>query len=308
MSMGRIVGNEACPKCRARGHDSRGDNLNRYDDGGGHCFACGYHIHAKRYIREVKKDASENTIALPRDFTREVPAEGWKWLLQYGLPYSYWKPYCGYSPAEDRLIFTVGNPIRFSIGRFIERKGIRVDEAQVPHRDASRLELSASRVPIVLPEGVLEGAPDRSGNPGEGVRIGPVPLPEPPRQVLPVRTREPRKWRLFGDRHGYAELLDNSDSGPDEGVVLVEDIISGHKVAQVAPSLCLFGVDLHTKAIQVLKASKRPVTLWLDEDQYRYLPKKINRLQTFLNVPVRFIRQRKDPKEYTLDEIKEILK
>jgi hypothetical protein len=49
------------------------------------------------------------------------------------------------------------------------------------------------------------------------------------------------------------------------------------------------------------------VALWLDLDQWGSIPKKINRLQTFLNVPVRFIKTDKDPKEYGLDEIREII-
>lgn len=34
------VGNEPCPKCQANGADNSGDNLVRYDDGHGYCFAC----------------------------------------------------------------------------------------------------------------------------------------------------------------------------------------------------------------------------------------------------------------------------
>jgi hypothetical protein len=62
---------------------------------------------------------------LPSDFTREVPASAFKWLLQYGLPWSYWKDSVGYSPGQERLIFTVGNPslpgnpTAFSIGRYV---------------------------------------------------------------------------------------------------------------------------------------------------------------------------------------------
>lgn len=55
------------------------------------------------------------------------------------------------------------------------------------------------------------------------------------------------------------------------------------------------------------KALKRPVGLWLDEDQWELLPKKINRLQTFLDLPVRFIKTELDPKKYSIDEIKNIL-
>lgn len=37
------VGNEPCPKCRENGNDNSGDNLIRYSDGHGYCFACEYY-------------------------------------------------------------------------------------------------------------------------------------------------------------------------------------------------------------------------------------------------------------------------
>lgn len=43
MSSDEFVDHEPCPQCRANGHDNSGDNLGRYEDGHGHCFACGYH-------------------------------------------------------------------------------------------------------------------------------------------------------------------------------------------------------------------------------------------------------------------------
>lgn len=38
-----LVRKEACPKCRENGGDHGGDNLGRYSDGHGYCFACGYY-------------------------------------------------------------------------------------------------------------------------------------------------------------------------------------------------------------------------------------------------------------------------
>lgn len=37
------VGKEPCPKCRENGNDGSGDNLARYSDGHGYCFACEYY-------------------------------------------------------------------------------------------------------------------------------------------------------------------------------------------------------------------------------------------------------------------------
>lgn len=237
--MAKAIRNEACPRCRYNGQDRSGDNLVIYDDTSKHCFACEFHRNAPMSLEmfNYKKTVDDKEkIALPSDFTREVPAEGWKWLLQYGLPHSYWKAFTGYTPKENRLIITHGTPIRFSIGR-----------------------------------------------------------------ALTVGTH---KWKFYGGGHNYCETIGEKIS---DYVVVVEDIVSNHKVGQVAACLALFGTDIHKIAIQELLRLDRPVVLWLDQDQYQYLPKKIGRLQAFLRHPVRWISTEKDPKVYSLDKIKEIL-
>lgn len=113
-----------------------------------------------------------------------------------------------------------------------------------------------------------------------------------------------RKWKFYGDGHKYTEVFSEQLS---KEVVLVEDLISAHKVAQVTSCVCLFGVEINDLVIKQLKALKRPVTLWLDDDQYSLLPKKINRLQSLLDWPVRYVHTPKDPKAYTTQEIREIL-
>ena len=236
---------EPCPRCRAKGRDRRGDNLGRYSDGSGHCYSCGHHEWPKGWvIKPTEEHDTKEKVALPRDFTREIPADAWKWLLQYGLSYSYWKPYCGYSPSEERLVITHGSPIETSVGRYV---------------------------------GKLKGA------------------------------EAPRKWKQYGDKLRSATFLEPTQGSSYEGIVLVEDLVSAHKVCQVAVALPLFGVSLYPLVIAALRPLKRPVSLWLDADQYTLLPPKINRLKAFLNVPVNYIRTDKDPKEYSSEQIKEIL-
>lgn len=236
--MARFTHYEPCPACRKRGSDRAGDNLGMYSDGSGHCWSCGYHVHPRFQLKLFKEEATDDKAkaVLPSDFTREVPAEGWKWLLQYGLSYSYWKPFTGYSPKENRLILTVGEPIRFSQGRALS--------------------------------------------------VG------------------DRKWRNYGDGHSFVQTYGEELSGP---LVLVEDLISGHKVGQVTTTIPLFGTTIYDNIVKAAIAKNKPVKLWLDADQYQLLPKKINRLQTFLNHPVSYIHTNKDPKEYSIGEIKEIL-
>jgi hypothetical protein len=259
--MGRVVRFEGCPRCIEAGRDRRKDNLAVYSDGSSHCFAnCGYHRFAKGFVKKENQSVNENKDVLPFDFSRTIPAEGWRWLLQYGLPYTYWLPYVGYSEATDRLIVTVGSPPRFSIGRYIG------DDARERARNDPTF----------------------------------------------------RKWRIWGDRHSHVEVLgEHFTEGP---VVLVEDIISAHKVGQVATCIPLFGTKVLDSVLKKLiqfkrqastdaagAAQRRPVVLWLDEDQYTLLPPKINRLQTFIGASVRHVRTDRDPKALSLEHIKEIL-
>jgi len=72
-----VVDREPCPTCQDAGKDSSGDNLARYNDGHGHCFACGHH---------EKGDGAVVT-------TKKLQIEG------------EWKPYNGaYAELSDRQI------------------------------------------------------------------------------------------------------------------------------------------------------------------------------------------------------------
>jgi hypothetical protein len=260
--MGRVVRFSRCPRCQDGGRDRAGDNLANYADGSHHCFSCGYHRFptTSNILKKENQSVNENKDVLPFDFKREIPAAGWRWLLQYGLPYTYWLPYVGYSEATDRLIVTVGKPPKFSIGRYIG------DDARERARNDPTF----------------------------------------------------RKWRIWGDRRGHVEVLGESHDGP---IVLVEDIISAHKVGQVATCIPLFGTKVLDSVIKKLielerkastdaagAAQRRPVVLWLDEDQYTLLPPKINRLQSFLSASVRHIKAEKDAKWYTTKEIDETIR
>lgn len=240
--MSKFLRHEQCPRCAARGADRRGNNLGTYSDGSKFCFSCGYRelptFKAVFQARLNEATYDEKKAVLPRDFQREIPAAGWKWLLQYGLPYSYWQAYCGYSERDNRLIFPIGNPARFACGR-----GFNVGES---------------------------------------------------------------KWKVYGDKSSYVEVVNEQVSTE---VVLVEDFISAHKVALSGyTAIPLFGTAIHDNVIKRLQGLKRPVVLWLDGDQYENLPRKIGRLQAFLGVGVRHIQTRKDPKEYSVNDVKEILK
>lgn len=228
---------EACPRCIRNGKDSRGDNLVVYHNGHSHCFACGYHTFPKYGKPQLIKEEHVPKSVRPADFTREVPTNGLQWLLQYGLPYSYWQRSLGYSKDHgERLVFTVGSPVAFSIGRL---------------------------------------------------------LTEP--------TRNSRKWYVWGDSHKHTEVI--GESHQSEQLVLVEDLISAHKVGQVNTAIPLFGTQLHPCHYYYLINANKPVILWLDKDQEFNMKKQALRLESIINKPVVLLTTDKDPKELSYDAI-----
>lgn len=238
-----------CPECRKNGRDTRGDNLAHYKDGSAHCFACQYHEYGTVYSQFLaKKDepnGTKSSAALPSDFTREIPAIAWKWLLQYGLPYTYWEKYCGYSPKEGRLVFTVGEPVAFSTGRLIE--------------------------------------PEKQSGENHGKR---------------------RKWYVWGQSHRHCEAI--SPPGPVKNLVIVEDIVSAHKVGQVATAVPLFGTEFHPAHIYYLFNSHLPVTLWLDKDQESLIYKKAMHLGSIISKQVQILVTDQDPKSIEMSKLKEM--
>ncbi len=172
---------------------------------------------------------------LPVDFTREVPAAAWKWLLQYELPFSYWQQKVGYSPSEERLIFPIDDV--FSIGRYV---------------------------------GNEDGK---------------------------------RKWYVWGDSHKHCCVI-----GKGEKIVLVEDIVSAHKVANAGfAAIPLFGVEVHKPHLWYLMQEDKDVVFWLDWDQRGSITKKVMSLQTIINKPVTVVATPKDPKALSIKQIKELV-
>jgi hypothetical protein len=235
---------EACPRCQERGADSRGDNLGVYLDGGAHCYSCHYHRFPTHYTPTVKEEKIDKA-TMPSDFSREVPTAAWKWLLQYGLGYQYWKPFVGWSEEDSRLVFTVGEPTEFSIGRLIET--------------------------------------------GE--------------QESDQKTKGKRKWFSYGDCHKTPHVF--GDLAKSEQIVMVEDLISAHKVGQLCACIPLFGTNPFAidSLIGTLRFLDRPVKLWLDSDQYRAAGFLAMKLSTYINQPVTHINTVHDPKGNSFEQI-----
>ena len=56
-----VTGREQCPKCAALGNDNSCDNLARYDDGHGYCYACEYYERGEGTVSEAKPVAGDWT-------------------------------------------------------------------------------------------------------------------------------------------------------------------------------------------------------------------------------------------------------
>jgi hypothetical protein len=238
---------EPCQRCTQAGRDRRGDNCGVWVDGSAHCFACGWHRFPKHYRgADVEAKLSGPKSVLPADFTREVPAKAWQWLLQYGLPYTYWQPFVGYSPQDERLVFLVGTPTQFAIGRHVP-----------------------------LQENATEG------------------------------NAKPRKWYVWGDSHKHCERIGPEGRSP---IVLVEDIVSAHKVGQVTEAIPLFGTRIFDAVVYYLMTINKPIKLWLDKDQESRVKSMATWLQGLTENPVDVIITDHDPKVYTVDQLSKLIK
>lgn len=123
-----IVRNIACPECRKTGHDSSGNHLMIFGDGGKLCKHASYHQNGKWYaegltVNDIKTpqetidyirqlDAAEGItnivreIRLPQDFLHELPDFARLWLLKYGITVNESQSF-GWSPGLRRLILPV---------------------------------------------------------------------------------------------------------------------------------------------------------------------------------------------------------
>ncbi len=230
----------SCPKCREKGRDNRGNNLAMYDDGSGHCFACGFHIFPKHYVPKAKVDERPHK-SLPADLSRDIPGHAWKWLLQWGLSYQHWRPHVWWTEKDSRLVFEAGG---FYTGRFLGTE------------------------------------------PAEG--------------------RKPAKWFHWGDAHKAAHVHGAYSEATQ--VVLVEDLISAHKIAiSAAPAIALFGTNVFPACISTLRHIGLPVCLWLDKDQEHTMPTKAAKLNVLTNLPVRYVVTDDDPKGLSLGRIQSTL-
>lgn len=109
---------EPCPKCREKGRDRRGNNLQRWPDGHAHCFACTYHEWTENgttgymgnilEVENLKKNKMFEApdLKLPDDATTNIDAVALIWLSKYDIEMTEVEQYkFHWSPSKKMLIF-----------------------------------------------------------------------------------------------------------------------------------------------------------------------------------------------------------
>lgn len=113
------------------------------------------------------------------------------------------------------------------------------------------------------------------------------------------------KWRVWGDDKRKPLIFGDSPTAPC--VVLVEDLISAHKVGQVALAIPLFGTGVWDAVVPVLRHIGLPIVMWLDQDQEQHARKRATRVASLTGLPTRYVFTKDDPKKLGLDVIKQTL-
>lgn len=123
------------------------------------------------------------------------------------------------------------------------------------------------------------------------------------------------QYRYFGNNkdhpkwvgYGITDNLMHITGVGSTSLVLVEDIISAVKVGHISPTLCLFGSNISLKRLATLKLlGYNEVIIWLDWDKKEYAIKAAQLAQS-IGLQSRVIHTKLDPKEYSYDDIKQIL-
>ena len=99
----------------------------------------------------------------------------------------------------------------------------------------------------------------------------------------------------------------HSSTKTNDRLVIVEDIISAMKVGHITPTLCLFGSNISLKRLATLKLlGYNEVIIWLDWDKKEYAIKAAQLAQS-IGLQARVIHTKLDPKEYSYEQISNIL-
>lgn len=113
------------------------------------------------------------------------------------------------------------------------------------------------------------------------------------------------KYFTAGNVKEVYHILGGKERVCQDGIVLVEDLLSAIKVARRQPAMPLFGNEVANR-LKSLRVLTDKLTIWLDPNMKRKMIIEASRAQGFgFNVTTVF--SDKDPKEHTDKEIEEYL-
>jgi hypothetical protein len=108
----------------------------------------------------------------------------------------------------------------------------------------------------------------------------------------------------------YYNVGDKSQSctyyGETETVVLVEDCVSAIKIGHVETGFPLLGTSITKERLVWLSKRFKRIVVWLDRDKYREA-RDLADAAKLLGVQVKTVYTENDPKDYSLEQIKEFL-
>jgi len=237
--MAKFVKHTECDSCGSS------DALAHYDDGGKHCFSCGFTRGSTTspYVRELE-ESDEKTITIPDDISYEYSPACLEWVAKFGLtPQDLIKHQVRWSKRYQQLIYI-----------YEKMDGVGIGCVQARNFSTS--------------------AVSKYFNQGDATN------------VLPI----------------YSSTNRNST------IVIVEDSLSAIKVSGYIDSMPLLGSYLPIlKILAIKKLRYDNVIIWLDHDKYKNAL-DIAEHFTLLGVGTRIVVTPLDPKEYTLEYIKDKLK
>jgi hypothetical protein len=119
------------------------------------------------------------------------------------------------------------------------------------------------------------------------------------------------KWLYVGDHknsYSWVEYCIQSHLGRNRNtaICIAEDVISAIKISEIMDCICLGGTSLsEADKLKVLEYKQLFIFLDPDEAGRKAAEKVRNSLK--LHVPIHIVRSIKDPKEYSIEELKEKL-
>lgn len=278
--MANCIGHSRCPSCAKHGRDNSGNNLGNYDDGSSYCFSCFYRtlptnlrFNFAAGIRgrsESDYITSQGNREVKRQNRLTLPTDS-KPLIDtdYDLPWNYVLKY-GLTTKEIS-----DNLLCFSErGIYLERKDEEVAPLLIfPIYGDGELLFWTGRNLAYKDSGtkwVIKGKKEEM-----------------------IHEIVPDMYKVGMER--YASCC------------VCEDIISTIKLGRIMPTYTLFGKNISDTLLKYLCLNYSELLIYLDFDAIDTMMKLKQRYEPYFS-KIRLIISKQDPKEYSTEELREIIK